>query len=139
VTADDLYLSFYLRVDALPSSTTRIVQISNSGTTVGELQLTTAGKLRLRHAGTTIGADSAVLSVGTVYRVGLRQKQGTGADAVLEAYLASAAGPFTTPFAGSSSLSFTTAATRLSIGATTSSAAAAITVDDIMLDTRSMP
>jgi hypothetical protein len=132
-------LAFYLRVDALPGSTSRIVQISNSGTTVGELYLTSAGKLRLRNVGTTIGADSAALSVGTLYRVGLRQKQGTGADAVLEAYLATGDAPFSAPFANSSSLNFTTPATRLNIGATTSSMAAAITVDDIKLDTGSMP
>jgi hypothetical protein len=131
----------YLRVDALPSSATRIMQISNSGTTVGELYLTTAGKLRLRNNGTTIGADSAMLSVGTLYRVGLRQKQGTGTDAVLEAYLASGATSFAfgSPFASNSAQSFTTAATRLTIGATTSSFAAAITVDDIKLDAGSMP
>src|SRR5262249_25428160 len=65
--ADDLFVTFYVRVTSLPSSNTRIVQISNSGTTVGEIQLTTLGKLRLRNAGTTIGLDSAALMVGSLY------------------------------------------------------------------------
>jgi hypothetical protein len=97
---DDLYVAFYLRVTSLPSANTRIVQIVNSGTTLTELQLTSTGKLRLRNAGTTIGADLASLTVGSVYRVGLHQQKGGGADGVIAAYLAGDAA-FGSPFAAS--------------------------------------
>lgn len=139
--ASELFVSFYLRVDALPSSTTRILRFSLSGTSVGEIYLTSAGKLKLRNAGTTIGSDSATLSVGTLYRVGLHQKQGTGANAVLEGFLASSATAyaFGSPFASSSTQAFTIAVRSVSVGATNSSLAAAITVDDIKLDAGSMP
>jgi hypothetical protein len=58
---------------------------------------------------------------------------------VLAAYLASGTNAFGNPFAISAAESFTTPATRLNIGVTTSSTSTAITVDDIALDTGSMP
>jgi RHS repeat-associated protein len=136
--ADDLYVTFYVRVSSLPSNNTRILQISNGGTTVAEIQLTTAGKLRFRNAGTSIGLDSAALTVGSIYRVGVHQKKGTGANAVLEAYLASGDAPFTSPFSAATNQTFTTAATRVNLGATTSTAAA-IALDDITFDTATLP
>lgn len=123
----------------MPSSTARIVQISNGGTTVAELQLTTVGKLRLRNGGATIGNDSATLTGGTVYRVMVHQKKGTGSNAVLEASLATGDDLFGSPFASATNLTFTTQATRVNVGATTSSNAVAITVDDIIIDSAALP
>jgi hypothetical protein len=75
---DDLYVSFYLRINSLPTANVRIALISNAGTIVGNIVLRTTGTLRLRNGTTAIGADSASLTAGTLYRVGLRQKRGTG-------------------------------------------------------------
>jgi hypothetical protein len=136
--ADDLYVSLALRVNALPSADTRILLISNNGTTVGNLVLRSNGALRLRNASTTIGADSAPLSVGTTYRVGIHQKRGSGGNGVLDAYLAADGVAFGAPFASSSGGTWTTAADRLRFGATVSVAINA-TFDDIKLDTASMP
>ena len=58
-TADDLYVSMYVRVNRLPASDVRILQIMNSGTTVGNVMLRTNGALRLRNGSTTIGTDSS--------------------------------------------------------------------------------
>jgi hypothetical protein len=139
VTAtNDLYISFYLRINALPSSDARIALISNAGTTVGNIVLRSNGALRLRNGSTQIGSDSAPLSVGTLYRIGLRQKQGSGGNAALEAYLAAGGAAFGAPFASMTSGTWTTAADRLRLGAT-SSTAANIVVDDIRLDTAVMP
>jgi RHS repeat-associated protein len=130
---DDLFVSFYLRVTALPSSNTRVLQIRNGSTTVGAMQLTTSGRLRLRNDSTNIGLDSAPLTVGAVYRVGVHQKKGTGANGVLAAYLAAGDASFTSPFAASTTQSFTTQATRVSLGASTGTAAN-IVVDNFTLD-----
>ena len=43
--ADDVYVSFVLRVNALPGSSARIAIFSNSGTTVGNIQLMPDSKL----------------------------------------------------------------------------------------------
>ena len=135
---DDLYVSLALRVDALPSADTRILLISNNGTTVGNLLLRSNGMLRLRNGSTTIGADSAPLSVGTIYRVGIRQKLGSGGNAVLAAYLAADGATFGAPFASTGGGTWTTPADRLRFGATVSVAVNA-TFDDIKLDAASMP
>ncbi|MBI5031580.1 MAG: metallophosphoesterase, partial [Chloroflexi bacterium] len=44
---DDLYVSFYLKVNSLPTADVRLALISNSGTTVGNVLLRTTGALRL--------------------------------------------------------------------------------------------
>jgi hypothetical protein len=95
------------------------------------------GKLRLRLDGTTI-ADSVALVAGETYRIGFRQRAGTGADGVLEAYLATGTAAFTTPFATTSAGTWTDGATRARIGASTSIGIQA-TLDDVRLGTASMP
>ena len=94
---DDAYVSFYLRVNSLPAGNVRIVYFSNATIAVGNLQLLTSG--RLRNDTTNIGADSAPLAVGTVYRVGLHQRRGTGGNSILEAYVAVGDEPFGLSFA----------------------------------------
>ncbi|MEQ1758821.1 MAG: carboxypeptidase regulatory-like domain-containing protein [Vicinamibacterales bacterium] len=133
---DDFYVSFYLRVNALTSGSPRILLIQNSGTTVGNLLLTTTG-LRLRTASSTIGADSGALTPGQIYRIGLHQKKGTGKNAVLEAYLAQGDNAFTTPFASTSTGTWKTPAGRLRLGAT--SGTVNLTIDDVRLDSNVMP
>jgi hypothetical protein len=136
--AADTYASIVLRIDARPTSDTRIVLLSNSGTSVGNLVLRSTGALRLRSDSTSIGADSAPLNVGTTYRIGLHQRQGSGSNAVLEAYVAVDGAAFGTPFAATTSGTWTTAADRLRFGATTSTVTA-VTFDDIKIDSAGMP
>src|SRR6185503_2040958 len=135
--ANDLYVSFYLRLTALPASDARLVLISNSGTTVGNLLLRTTGALRLRNGSTTIGSDSPALTVGQLYRVGVHQQRGAGTNAVLEAFLAPADNPFTTSFARTAIGTWTTATDRFRLGATTGTVN--VVVDDIRLDAFAMP
>jgi hypothetical protein len=136
--ADDVYVSFALRVDALPSSSTRIVFFSNNGTTIGSIQLTADRKLQLRNGSTNIGALSAALSLGTTYRVGLHQRKGAGGNAVLEAYLTSDGAAFGAPFAATTAGDWITAADRLRFGSTSGGALSA-TFDDIKIDTAALP
>jgi hypothetical protein len=136
--ADDVYVSFVLRVNALPSSSARIAFLSNDGTTIGNIQLMSDGKLQLRNGSTALGTSAVALSVGTTYRVGIHQRRGTGGNAVLEAYLASDGAAFGSPFATNSAGSWTTAADRLRFGATSGGALTA-TFDDIRIDTGALP
>ena len=139
---DNLYVSFYLRFSALPTNTVQIALISNSGTSVGSLQLLTNGKLRLLNNTATspaVGKDTSPLVIGTLYRVGIRQKKGSGGKtAILEAYLVAGDAPFGTAFASTAAGTWTTQANRLWIGATNLAALKA-TFDDIRLDSASMP
>jgi hypothetical protein len=134
---DDAYVSFYVRVNALPGADVRLVFFSNAGTTVGNLLLRATGALRLRNGSTTIGAESPPLAAGTLYRLGLHQKRGAGGNAVLEAYLATGDAAFGAPFASTATGAWTTQANRLRVGATTGTLDA--TVDDIRLDSGAMP
>ena len=128
----------YLKLHALPASDARILLIANSGANVGVLMLRSTGALQLRNNSTPVGADSTALSVGTLYRVALRQKKGTGSDAILEAYLATGDAAFGSPFASTSAGTWTTQATNLRLGATAAVAVNA-TVDNIRLDSGSLP
>jgi hypothetical protein len=135
---DDAYVSFYMKVNALPTSDLRIALISNAGVSIGNLYLRTSGALRLRNGSVAIGSDTAPLTVGAIYRVGIRQKRGTGADGILQAYVAAGDNPFGTPFAATMTGTWTTQADRLRLGATLSVVLDA-TFDDIRLDSASMP
>lgn len=136
--ADDVLVSFYLKINSLPSVDVRIAQISNDGTTVAAMVLRQNGQLRLRHNSNTIGSETAPLLAGAIYRVGIRQKRGTGADAILEGYLATGDDPFVTPFAGTTLGAWTSPADRVRLGATNSNALDAL-FDDITLDFGAAP
>jgi PKD repeat protein len=136
--ADDIYVSFYLRVSTLPGSSVRIAMFSNAGTTVGSIQLMSDGRLQLRNGSTTIGSSSTALAVNTIYHIGLHQKKGAGGNAILQAYLAANGDPFGAPFATTATGTWTTPADRLRVGATAANAIAA-TFDDINLDTAGLP
>jgi hypothetical protein len=135
--ADDIYVTLFMRLDALPGGDSRIVFFSNDGTTVGNLLLRSNGALQLRNGSTAIGSAPAALQAGTLYRIGLHQKRGSGANALLEAYLAIGDAAFGAPFASSQTQTFTTAADRLRFGATTGTLNAVF--DDIKLDTAALP
>lgn len=135
---DDLYVSAYLRLNALPAGDVRVLQISNAGVTVGSILLRATGRLRLRAGSTAVGVESASLQVGQLYRIGIHQRRGTGATAVLEAFVATGDNAFGAPFAALSTGTFTTAADRLRFGSTASNAADLV-LDDVRLDAAAMP
>ena len=142
--AGELYMSFYLRVDTAPASgsTGYVAQILSGSTSQGNLQLVNGGtsttaKLVLRNGTTTIGSQSAALTKGSVYRVVLHQKTGSG-NAIVEAYLATGDGTLT-KFAGSSTQTLSAQATTIRVGSISSTTAAAVTVDDIALDSGTLP
>ena len=49
---NEIFISFYVRIAAVPSGQVRLLRISDSGTTVGAITLETTGKITLRN-GTT--------------------------------------------------------------------------------------
>ena len=134
---DEVFVSFYIKVNQAPSATSSILAVYNGSTRVGLIQLLTNGKLRLSNNGSPIGADSATLTYGTIYRVGLRQKKGSGANGIIEGYLATGDGGFTT-FASSTVQSFTTQATRVHVGATYTALTNMI-IDSVRIDSVAMP
>jgi hypothetical protein len=135
---DEIFISLYMRIAALPGGQVRLVRISDQGTTVGALTLEATGKLTLRNFVTSLGASAAALTPGTVYRIAIHQKKGTGSNAVLEGFLASGDASFATPFARSGTQTFTTRADSVQIGASTPTGGTP-TFDDIRLDTGAMP
>jgi predicted outer membrane repeat protein len=135
---NDFYLSFYIKIDSYPTTDLRLVLISNAGTTLGNLQLRPSGSLRLRNNSTTIGLESAPLALGQLYRIGIQQSKGTGSNAVLRAWLSPNDSAFGSPFAQLTNGTWTTAADRLRLGATTAGTFNLL-LDDIRLDTTAMP
>jgi hypothetical protein len=135
---DELFITLYMKIGAVPAGQVRLVRITDQGTSVGALTLETTGKLTLRSASTNVGATAAALKPGTVYRIGIHQKRGTGSNAVLEGFLATGDAAFTTAFAKSSTQTFKTQADSVQIGASTATGGN-LTFDDIRLDTGAMP
>jgi PKD repeat protein len=130
---DDVYVSAVIRFAALPTAAVRILQLSDAGTTIGNLQLQPNGALRLRKDSSVLGADSAPLSPGVTYRIAIHQKRGTGSNAILEGYVAPVAATLAAPFASAANGTWITAADRLRIGAT-AGAVIDLTLDDVFVD-----
>jgi hypothetical protein len=136
--ADEVFISIYIKIAALPAGQVRVLRIADGGTSVGALTLETTGKVTLRNSSTSVGATTIALTPGTLYRMGIHQKRGTGSNGVLEGFVATGDANFGTAFAASSSQTFTTQADLVQCGATTGNAGS-LTLDDIRLDTGIMP
>jgi len=134
----DTFLTMRVRLVALPTGSPRIVFLSSAGTTVGNLTLSSAGRLRLRNGSTVVGVESAAMQVGNTYLIGLHQGRGTGTDAVLEAFLAPDGGTFGAPFARMTNGTWTTSADRTRFGATNGTAID-VTIDDVLIASGAMP
>jgi hypothetical protein len=82
---------------------------------------------------------SAALTPGQVYRVGVRVSQGTGANAVLQVYLASGNDAFGSAFTSTATGAWTEGVTRLRIGATGGTIVLQGVIDDVKIDSAVMP
>ena len=127
-----------VRLVASPTGSPRILMLSNGGTTVGNLTLSTARRLRLRNGSTAVGAESTPLQIGSTYLIGLRQTRGTGGNAVLRAYIAPDGTTFGAPFASLTTGTWTTSADRIRLGATNGTAVD-LTMDDVLIASGGVP
>ncbi|WP_026371041.1 RHS repeat-associated core domain-containing protein [Kallotenue papyrolyticum] len=134
-----VYISFYVRITALPTSSVRVLQVRNNSTTVGNIEIRPTGRLRLRVGTTTVGSESQPLQVNHLYRIGLVQIQGSGTNAVLEGYVASADEAFGAPFATLTTGTWTTPASDVRVGETTGGSTLHAIVDDLRIDSAAMP
>jgi hypothetical protein len=157
---DDLYVSFYVRLNALPSADDRIAQVLASGTTVASAWVRTTGALCLKwgnnwsggSAGAACTPSTKPLVVGTVYRVAVHQRRGDGtSNALVEAFFAQGDSPFPQDTNGkavpltSQAIAPTTAgywqtpATAFRFGATLSTTTLDAAFDDVKLDSAFLP
>lgn len=129
----DVRVTFYVRVDALPTANAHLVSFRLEGEELAHLVLRPSGTLQLYNGASTVGPQSNPLRVGRVYRVSLTQANGRGDVSVLEAFLAEGDAPFDCPFASSRVRLSDDEVDRMRIGATT--VPLNVTLDDIRLET----
>ena len=136
---DDLNLSFYVRLNALPAGDVRMALAYSGITSGGNLVVRANGAVCLRNGNAWVGGSPSTacsatpLAVGTTYRLRLHQVRGTGGDAILEGFVAAGDAAFGAPFAKTTTGPWTTAADRVSVGSTTSAVIDAA-FDDIRID-----
>lgn len=114
----DVYTYIYVKIDSAPAGNTTLLRIRSGGVDVGGIILTPSLTLVLRNAGASITPVSDALTTGALYRIGLVQRAGTGADGVLEGWFGEAHQAMT-KFAESTSESFTADADEIRAGAVT--------------------
>jgi len=134
----DAYCSFLLRLSTIPGGDTeRIVAFRTSAGTRGGLTINTSGQLRLTNAGSAIGSAYQVTLDGS-YLVQVRQKAGTGTNAILRAVVTEIATGVATEIANLTTGTWTDPLTRIDIGATSNSAATTTPIsmlfDDLVVD-----
>jgi hypothetical protein len=138
---DTVYVSGYIKMTTLPASAQiRLIFIYNTATALAQFRITSAGAPQLRDgANTQIGANGPTVSTGTIYRCGLRYTKGTGANAVLEAYIATGDADFGAAFASSSVEAATLQANKVRFGQVSAGTVCDLFVDDIRIDDAAMP
>ena len=142
---DELWVSFYYRMSALPASSLRLVQVRQSligGLDAYRIHITTAGKLEIRDDnGSSLIVGASTLSINTNYRIGFHYKRATDtAPAVFQVYLATADNDFGSAeiaITGSSNGYANIPINRVFIGNTSGSTTWFI--DDVALSTTAMP
>jgi hypothetical protein len=135
--SDDIYVSFYLYL-TVGGQSVRTCYITNGA----RISIRSDRSLRLEDgAGTAIGSNSAVLSLNTLYRVGLHWRKATVAanDGQCEGYLATADADFGTAFASSTTLTQTAQLSRIDLGNTSGAVTNTFYTDDVRIDDVSMP
>lgn len=138
--SDDVYVSAYIYLTSVANSI-RSIYITNGV----RLDIRSNRALRLADSGgTQIGSDSAVLSLNTLYRVGVHWRKATGAgnDGQAEAYVTATGSPdaaFGSAFASSTTLTQTAQLSRVDVGNTSGATANSWNADDIRIDNASMP
>jgi hypothetical protein len=104
----------YLRITTLPSATTTILAVGQSGYFPVRLRLTTTGTLQLRDglSGTDVGSPSAPLTLNTWYRLEIDAAD-SGSTATTRAVTAYLDG---TPFSGTTAIAGSSGYSRVRIG-----------------------
>jgi hypothetical protein len=136
--SDEIYLSLYMKMVSVPAGQIRVIRVTDGGISVGAITLDSSGRITLRNGTKNLGTSATALVAGTVYRIGVHQKNGGAGDSVLEAFVAPGDALFTAPFASNSSQTFSTQADSVQVGASTS-VAGNLTIDDVRIDTTTMP
>jgi hypothetical protein len=143
-SASEVFISFYVRVASRGAADVQVLQVVHgtgaSAITAGNIVMHSNGKLDLRNNATVIGAGSAGLKTGTIYRIGLHEKLLGGGRIQLDAYLADGATAYGTAFASTTTapISTTAGAGAVRVGATTGGGFDA-TFDEASVDLRFMP
>lgn len=132
-----VHVSKYVVLDAA-SNAARVVRLVGAGGTIGSLVFNFNRTVQLQDGTSTVGSSATALTLGTVYRLGLRYVKGTGANAVLEGYLAVGDDEFGAPFASTTTSTRTDDVTEVQFGPTNANAAD-YRFDEIVVDTEALP
>lgn len=138
--SNDIYVSSYFRFPTNPAGVINFLEVRDASAALARVRFTTTGGASLRlvdSGGSTVGTDFAV-TANTIYRVGLHYGLGSGANGVVEMFVATGDNAFGAADRQSLVNTGTTQATRLRAGVT---AAATFTIDfdDLRIDDASMP
>jgi hypothetical protein len=155
--SDQLYLSMYFRMNVMPTSDNRILQVMNGSVAVANAWVRTNGTLCLKYGTAWSGGSlstactptTSPLRAGTAYRLVIRQRAGTAtSNAIVEGSWATydpvlgtgALTQFTSSSVPSTDAAYwTTQPSSIRIGATLSTNALDAVFDDIKLDTTYTP
>ncbi len=142
----EVFVTFRYRMPTLTTRTAAIrifntrVMESLALTSVLAITLNEQQRFLMTNRGSVTGVtnNTTAMAAGTIYKVGLHFKLGTGSDAVGELFIAEDGQPFpTTPQSSLTTGTWTTGAERFEIGSQTTTAGLEFTadIDDIKFDT----
>lgn len=136
----EIFISFYAYIEATTSSTGRIAELRNGSASAGpSVRYSNNGQIRLYNQGGAQVGSGVAVSLNTLYRIGLRYKAGTGANAIGELYVATEDNAFPgSPNASYTNGTETDTVTETRIGSPTSTVID-WRFDDVRIDDAAMP
>jgi hypothetical protein len=125
VPVDDADIQLLFRPAARPSSDVRMLLLKSGFTSAGNVTFRSSGVLCLRYGTTYAGGSTGNsctkqgLTPGTTYRLRVHEVRGTGNDGLLEAFVTPMGTQFGSPFARTTSGTWTSKLDRMQVGSTT--------------------
>ncbi|WAM30051.1 Ig-like domain-containing protein [Myxococcus sp. NMCA1] len=132
-STDDIYTSFLLRMDSTPTVDADLLAYLDDGEVLPHVLLRPNLSLQLMNEDTPVGTRTNFMTVGEVYSVALRQRDGGGRYAILDLYLRGPGVEFECPFASSWVRMSEPRVDQVRLGSTV--APRDVTLDDVRLDT----
>ncbi len=139
---DELFATVLVRISNLGSSPTVFSRFQFQGTpSTVDLALTAGATFQLRFGGNVLGGGGNFTEEGAIHRFGIHLKRVVGVDMLIEVYEGARGVAFGAPAASATVSVAVGPAVGIQIGAIagTSASGVALSFDDLLVDTASMP
>lgn len=134
-----LYVSFYVKVLAVPATFATLFRVRKSGVSEIARVMFDSTHIGLFDKNSVQIGSSYTYTPNTIYRIGFRYTKGTGADAILQLFVAQGNNAFTTAVAETATDTSVVEINQIFVGMRNIAVTSQFLIDNIRMDTVGMP